>query len=443
MVLIGDLDVVDHSVHHYRQRFNDDERYQEERMKGSYIVNTVPPSWNSHVKDSRHVYLERQYSVRTCYYNYTDRPINIVERSGIPMPYLPDPRKDVESRIGVVIRREVFFDGVAEVQRSLHGFSQMQPLKSDEAMKAQAYITRLLRPQFRNMTKYGMNLVTEYFIPLSDLQGEAAGCLYHHATDVLISLMSMENTPRHPASSEYIEFHTRTLLQAPEQGQNDVIFIMRYVSDDPQALPKYVQVAGKVLTLRPERNHPSKLTQVQSRDKRSETIDELASEYIEVIYSASVDTNDPATTGMRIRRIGLDDAKANYGVFDSYQDIAVEKHVFESQLRKLKDKSDQLSLDLQREKREADEKLRLAQRAADDKLREKDLKITELEYTISELKRQESVRLELVSAAREQVIHKQKVKFEFGRFLMNVFTVVIGILPALFKLFGPRLVTAK
>ena len=443
MVLIGDLEVAQREVLHYRSNPSDDERRREEQIANTVVRDSVPPRWYGTGKDLRHTYYKRQYSTRTCYYNYTDKPIIVVERTGIPMIILPDTRKDAEERVGIVMRREIFFDNADAAQRTLHAFGQMTPLQGEAAIKAQAETSRLLRAEMRNVTRYGMTLSTDFFMPLYELDNNPDGYLYHHATDVLLSVRSLADTPRHPASAEYTEFFTRTLLNAPAQGQNDLTLILRYVTDDIHATPKYVQVAGKILTLKPELNHPSKLTEVTLRDKRPDVIDEMCSEYIEVIYSASVDTSNPNTTGMRIRRIGLDEARTTYGVFDSYQEIASEKDVFEAQLRRLKDKNDQLTLELQREKKDADQRIKQVERKTDDKIREKDLKIWELEYKVQELERQQAIHLEILQAKREQVVHKQKVKFEFAKFVINLITVAVGLLPAIFKIFGAKMAGAK
>jgi hypothetical protein len=443
MVLIGDLEMADRSLRHYRSISCDEDFRQEDSMAKTMVKDSVPPRWYGTAKDQRNVFYKRQYSTRTCYFNYTDKPINIIERSGLPMVYLPESRKDSANRIGIVLRHEVFFDNSDAALRTLHGFSQMTPLQGESAIQTQIELSRLLRNEIRHMTSYGATISTEYFVSLAELETSAEGYLYHHATDVLLSLRSVADTPRHPASSEYTEYLTRTLLSAPPLGRNDVTFILRYVTDDFHATPKYVQVAGKILVLKPEQGHPSKLTEVTLRDKRTEAVEEMCSEYIEVIYSAHVDSHDPNATGMRIRRIGLDEARTTYGVFDSYQEIASQKDIFEAQLRRLKEKNDQLSLELQREKREAEEKVKLVQRTCDDKLREKDLELSALQHELDQLKQHKELQLEQVREVREQQVHKQKVKFEFTKFLINIVTVVVGFLPALFKIFGARTALAK
>ena len=435
IVLAGDFDVVEPEMIQFGQSEEDTERELirthssalQFRGLGADItfVSDNPLSkenTRNGVLDDRRAYYRRQYGCRITYHNYTNQMLVIVERMGLPLVLLPDARTPETDTPSLVIRHELHFDNKEAMQRTLAALKHLAPIQGRELSKVQD----VLRREVRYTGGYGARAVLEYRITEEELLEAPDRTVYHHKADVVISLNGIEDPPRHPASSEYVQADMPWRNTAPT-CEDDIGVMLRYVSNDPEATPKYMRFANKVFTLKPQADHPSKLLAVAQRDKRAtNSVLEDRYDYIEFLYPARIDTNDPKTAGVRCTRIPLDEARSLYGIFDTYQDVTNPHDALETANRRLKDKLDFTEQENKRLTREFTEKLA-------DKDREYLQKIKDLETGMADLKREQAIKIEQLKEQREGQSHRQKVNFELAKFLMNLVAIVLGLIPLFMK----------
>jgi hypothetical protein len=379
----------------------------------------------SSVRENREAYYKRQFGVRTTYHNYTSHPVVIIERLGMPKVLHPDARSDGHGP-SVVIRQEHHFDDKDVLLRTLQAVKRMVPIQGRE-LKG---MLDVMRAEAGTVGKYGCRMVIEYRVEEDEIINTIEQTVYHHKADIVISMKDAEGAPKHPASCEFVETQSPVFNTAPTNA-DDIGLMLRYVSNDPEATPKYMRFANKIFKLIPQSDHPSKLLAVARRDKKQDdTVLEDRYDYIEFLYPARVDSDNPTTQGIRCTRVSLDDAKSLYGVFDTFQDISNPHEVLETTNRRLKDKLDLSELENKRLTRENADKMLTAQRDAEDKLREARHKIEELEID-------QASRIERLKEQREVVVHKQKVSFETIKFVMNMAAIVVGLIPLIMKLKAP------
>lgn len=417
-IMVGELEVTDPTVFFYGKEdalHDEDERREFIRNYGAQPARPLYDGAPTRVIDdcpsNRY---KRQYSQRLTFLNYTNTTLTVIDRLGMPMIVEPDFRRPTQkTEAHVVIRRELFFTGAAEAERTTMALFSSQPLHGRDLQKIHAALKRDGKKSRSN----GFVIYMDYEVLETDLEA-ANGCIYHHKTDVILSTLAPDDTPRHPASSEFVETNSELFALRP-LGQDDLSLLLRYVSADPEAKPKYMRFANKVFKLSPEPNHASKLMSVVTRKGGSVQLEEHA-EYIEFVYPSRLDTDDPKDTGVRCTRIPLDEAKVLYGIFDNAHDVIEPHDALESVNRRLKDAKDGLEVELKRQKTAHAEELQIAKRTYDE--------------TIAEIKREKDIQAERLKTQREIQAHKQKMDFETAKFAINVITIVVGMIPLILKL---------
>ena len=379
----------------------------------------------SGVNDLRTGHYKRQLGTRLTYYNYTEGPIVVYERSGIPMLLNPDTRRSGYGEPCVVIRKEILFDDKEVAERTLKAIRSLGDIASADMRQVRNH----LAAELRLIGIYGYRLELEYAITARDLQ-KNGGAVYHHKTDVVVSILDLRETPKHPGSSEVVNLGA--LRSIVPNLEDDVNVVVRYIDQDPHARPLYLCVAGKVLELIPQQAYPTKLLEVASKNKRPDATDVEAGAYVEFIHTAKVDGG--ARGEIVYSRVSVDEAKASYGLFESRGDAINSKASMEATIRQQKQIIDGQEAAFKDRLADAQRVQRDQLLALQDKLREREQQLEAKAVEIQDMRRNRAAEAEEIKERREGQVHKQKMTFETVKFVISIATLLLGMIPLILKL---------
>ena len=409
---VGDLDLLDAAVEYYVEDEHTNQSIKSNKYSGIRTINGVIfPGIKS--EDDRSEFRNRQFGTRFSYHNYSNRDVLVVDRSNLIVTIKPE-RTYFDEPHKLIIRKEYHFETQAVASQAYQNVGALNTLHGNE-------LTKML-PHLGTEPPYCMKgrcISVEYVVLLSDIEN-ADGELFHLPTDTLISLLSVKETNKHPASPEYID----SKIQYPScypATDNDVGIIFRYITDNTKALPKYLRICNKVFKLEPQHFNPAKLMDVTLKDKTTEL--RTASEYIECLYPTKIDALRSKTKGYRCNRISLSDAKEKYGIFDTIEEANAPLANVEKVEQRLRDKIEQLELDQKQQQREHKDKLRHV---------ENDLRAKQSEF--DDLKRSKQAQTEKQKEMNEQASYQRKNHFEFFKFILGTVTAMLAIVPILLKL---------
>lgn len=375
------------------------------------ITSGTPKPILSGTFDDRSIDYKRQYGTRLTVHNYTSKPIVTIDRVGLPVVIEPELRQSGLDKPCVLIRKEMHFDNDDVCKRVHDTLIGMGQLHCPELKELQPV---LVRPGTRG--RFGRKIGMEYIIREMDLDNPQEA-VFHYKTDLVIAWYRPGNLPTHPSSAQYIAPLDMEVPGRP-QTDDDVTVRMRYVSNNPNALPKYVRFANKTFQLTPQFEDPAKLVAVKNRDKRIkdlEYVEEL--EYIEFLYPSCIDTKDPKIKGHRCVRLTLEDARMYHGVFDTLAEANAPAETYENRIRLAKEKADLQDLEYRRRENEHKER------------------VAALEKQNSDLKQEQQVKLEKIKERRESELHRQRMSFESAKFGFSVAATILGLVPVAIKIY--------
>lgn len=369
--------------------------------------------------DFRSGFYARQIATRVTYHNYTGVQIVVYERDGVPLLLKPDGRTSGYDEPCVVIKKDYIFEEKEDVIRTLAAIKSLGELSSFDLKQIKAQLEK----DIKSVGIYGYRLETEYKINASEMNN-SGGTIYHRKTDAIISILPLDQVPKHPHSSEAIylsEF--RGVLADPKDELN---ILLRYVDHDDSAQPLYINFANKVFELRPQKDHPDK-TVIAGKNQANLT-ERPSNSYIEFIHT------DFTSDGFSYVRFSPENDKAAYGIFDSYGEAINVRASLENTIRQQK----QLIDSLEAAHKSAINKLEKEHADAisdyKDKMRVKENTIINKDAKIADLQRDSDNRNEYIKYKREDQTHQQKTTFEVVKFAISVMTMLIGIIPLVLKL---------
>ncbi len=361
--------------------------------------------------DDRSIDYKRQYGTRFSVHNYTLKPIVVIDRIGLPVVIEPELRTSGLERPCVLIRKEMHFDSDDICKRVHDTITELGTLHCPELKELQPI---LMRPGSRG--RFGRKVGMEYIIGESDLENPEQA-VFHYKTDLVIAYYQPGNLPMHPQSAQRIPSLDMDVPGYP-QGEQDVTVRMRYVSNNPRANAKYIRIANKTFQLNPQIEDPAKLVAVRGRDKKSKEMEyreEL--EYVEFLYPACIDTNDPRVKGHRCVRLTLEEAKLYHGVFDTLAEANASTETYENRIRLAREKADLQELEYRRRENEHKER------------------VASLEKQLNDLKQEQHIRVEQLKERRETNLHEQKVRIEHVKFGIGIATAIVGMIPLALKIY--------
>lgn len=409
---VGDLDLLDAEIEFYNtdEKTHRDNKEQQGKYRQTQHGVLFPVITSI---DDRSVFYKRQYGTRTSYHNYSSHDILIIDRLNLPVTIVPD-NTYIDGPQKLIIRKELYFDSQEIATKAYQNVSAFNAVQGNELLKLIPHLGKQIQH-----TLFGRCISLEYIIMLSDIE-RADGELFHIPTDTLVSILDIKLTNKHPASPEYVS----SKLHYPDcypSTENDVGIIFRYITDDNNALAKYIRVGNKVFKLMPQFLNPAKLMEVLAKDKTTEL--KVASEYIECFYPTKIDALRSETTGYRCNRISLQEAKEKYGIFDSIEEANAPLLIIEKAEQRLRDRIEQLELDQKHQQREHRDKLRQA---------ENDLRAKQAEF--DELKKSKQAQTEKQKDVNEHASYQRKSHFEFFKFIIGSVAMLLSIIPVILKL---------
>lgn len=422
-VMLGELDVIDPELSFYSKiphlHENDEARKYVERLASqrAYVVSGFKNIELLPALDNRNVQYRRQYGSRITYHNYTNRELVFMDRTGIPVLVAPEIRKSGLDYPCVIIRKELHFENDVVATAAHEGIREMSPIHCPELKR----VAPLLITE-RGLHTYGRKVALEYVVTEEEIDNDKQS-VYHFKTDTLIYIKGLVDPPVHPHCAQYFAPISPQLPHYPK-GERDTEVVMRYVSPDPNARPKYIRVANKTLAIHPELECPVKFIAVKSRDKKGNVeVPIEAAEYIEILYPTSADTGNPKSLGFRCTRVTVEEAKQYYGVFDTEAEAYQAGETYESRIRLAKERADLAELEHKRAVNELKTKILNLEAELAFKGRQLD-----------QIKLDGGAYAEKVKERRETAAHKQRMNMEYFKFGATITTTLLGLVPLIMKI---------
>lgn len=423
-VRIGDFDVISTTVEHYTTQAETHEKNKAAALSQRYRQHSQFVSLSGErsvelprVLDDRSVYYHRQFGVKTTIHNYTNRPLLVLERIGLPVVIQPERRLSGHSDPCVIIRVERHFDSDSTCRSAYDLINKMGTIHGGEVKSIQPLLIRNAG-QYR----FGRKIAIEYRLSEADLDNPTQ-TLYHQSTDLLLSFMVDDVGVTHPYSPQHcdpIVFDDKVY----DGGNKDLRVVIRYFTGNPNATPLYIRIANKTFAIEPEEASMPRLIDVSKRDKEEPSRYEEVSEYVEVFYPTRCEIKGAPTAGYRCSRISLEQARDYYGIHATAEEATNVMSTAEGRIRMLK------------------EQLELAKAESARKLQAQQVEIDELKATNGSIKREfeqakkeNELAVEDLKLKRENQTHSQRMNLESFKFTATVATSILALAPLIVKLY--------
>lgn len=357
--------------------------------------------------DDRKIDYQRQYGLRFSFHNYTNLDIVVVDRLGLPVTIRPE-RRRAETIGTFVVRKEMYFDDASVAHQAYRNIMSLGQLQGFE-------LTRLAPELGREVSghRFGRCLSLEYVISEAEIR-KGDGRLYHLPTDLVLSFLSAVDTIRHPCSPEFSQDYERFIPNYPD-GLNDVRVAFRYISANIRAQPKWVRIGAQVFMLRPELCEPAKLVTVPVGKDKTPTDVEL-SEYVELVYPATLDATRDGVIGYRCHRFSLDQAKDQLNIYDTLEDARNPGQVVERE--KQQHKNELTALAAKNAERE---------KTLQDKLDDRDSDLRKQKVTMDDLRRARDLEIERIREDNEKATHSRRISSENIKLITVLVTAIVTL----------------
>lgn len=239
------------------------------------------------------------------YINHTHLPVTVSRRDGLPMVVGPT-RSSITSDF--IIRRVLVLKTLS-LQSAVAALTAMSDVNNKELEE--------LKRCFKHVGAHHReaSIMLDYAVSVKDMQSKG-GSVYHYQLDVALSFNDAVTAPAHPYSHRFANVggFGETHRYADQKELNLKI---RYVDHSPTACKKYINIAGKVFALTPQKDAPYGRISARVAGKATERI---YPDYLEVYYSANADPNVVDNTGVGHMRVAIEEAKETIGLYGTYDD---------------------------------------------------------------------------------------------------------------------------
>lgn len=260
-----------------------------------------------------------EFTINSYYINNTSIDINIGKREGILFTIGSDP--SIINPV-FIIRNILTFKRTA-LKSVIRYLSSLSNINAEELTTIKNKLSKI---DGYSETK----IMIDYSIPLEDIKNTLEQTVYHYQTDTIISTKKLLEVPKHPffgtlGNQNYlgnvvalnkVNYNSLTdtgITNKYEYGNLDSFHLrIRYVDHSPTASIKYINMFGKVYCLFPEKSTPGKLI-YKNKDVK-------LLNYIELAYTSKNDSNDSNVSGVNIKRLSLEEAVKEIGLYDSFID---------------------------------------------------------------------------------------------------------------------------
>jgi hypothetical protein len=161
------------------------------------------------------------------------------------------------------------------------------------------------------------SISVDFPITVDELNKYKDTTVYHYQTDALISLKSSTEIPAHPFSNRFLDISSFG-IQNDYVNQTEFNLKIRYVNHDTDCTPKYLNLAGQVFVLLPQKDAPFRTISYKQKD--GTRIEKTYSDYIQLFYSSRNDPSNNIKKGLVSTKYTLEEAKERFCLYDTYID---------------------------------------------------------------------------------------------------------------------------
>lgn len=352
------------------------------------------------------------FSYRWCFDNRTSLTITVVDRNGIPVRVPPNPKRSYADN-KFYIQKQIFFHHGEVANSVIEDMKVLKKAHSHEYAKAANVFSRRVA-----IGKWVNVIVTQYEVNQSELEARN-GLLYHYNTDLLLSTIGVQSDTIHPYAPENIR--APNMPSEYDASELDLVTCFRFVTNDPDERPKYVNVGGVLMKLYPQMGHPARTVE---SDGKNASVD--ASRYIEFLFPDKATTSGNGHSNrIKIRRYALtDDSKdtKSLAIFDTLEEATQSSTESNKINAKLSKRIDDLEQEITRNKRIHEDKVAMLEKEIRDKAEEN-----------ATLKKKHGVEEEKIKQAREKESHEKKIHSENTKGLMGIISGLLALVPLIFK----------
>lgn len=258
------------------------------------------------VNDMRKQMDSTEFEEQYYYINNTHRPITIMKRDGVAITI---DHKHSYTCADFTVRRVMKLKGMA-LQTAVACLTSMTDLETEELSELKRCLCNVDYKSHSEAT-----VMLDYVITPKDI-ADKGGTVYHYKLDLLVSTKPTPLTIMHPYSARFRNigpFGNTTEYK----HQEELNVKIRLVDHSPTACKKYINIAGKIFCLTPQKDAPASTITSKINGKRTEKV---YNDYLEVFYSAKNDPELVNNFGVGHKRVSIEEAKESMALYDSYTD---------------------------------------------------------------------------------------------------------------------------
>lgn len=248
------------------------------------------------------------YKEEIYYINNTYKNVSVMGRNGLAfsVPYV----SSCTSR-EFIIKKVIKLKGFS-LTSAISSIQSLTDIDDAELQEIKSCLINVDRNDY-----HGAAIMVDYPITVEDLK-DKGNTLYHYQTDLLLSFSEPTNMDKHPYCSGFLNIGTFGITN--EYGnQQELNLKIRYVNHTPNASAVYLNLAGKVFTVYPQKDGPCK--RITIRKPNEKTIERVYDDYIQLFYTSKCDPDITFNSdGVSSTRMTLAEAKEKIGVYTSYTD---------------------------------------------------------------------------------------------------------------------------
>lgn len=240
------------------------------------------------------------------YINNTYKPITVTKRDGLAITIS---HKTSHSSCDFIIRRVLKLNGMA-LESAAACLRNMADLDTEELAELKRCLCNVDYHSYSEAT-----VMLDYVVTSKDLANKG-GVIYHYKLDTLISTQDVSAGNTHPYSTRFknIGAFGNTLEY---KNQEELNIKIRLVDHSPTACKKYINIAGKIFCLTPQKDAPAASITAKINGKRTE---KRYNDYLEIFYSAKRDPELINNVGVGHKRVALEEAKETACLYETYAD---------------------------------------------------------------------------------------------------------------------------
>lgn len=247
-----------------------------------------------------------EFDERYYYINNTHKPITIMRRDGVGITVS---HRNSYTSCDFTVRKVIRLKGMA-LETAVSYLRSMADLDTEELCELKRALCSVEYHSYSEAT-----VMLDYVITLNDLCAKK-GSVYHYKLDLMVSTDDAMTMPAHPYSCKFKNIGAFGIKREYD-NQPELNLKIRLIDHSPTACKKYINIAGKVFCLTPQRDAPSAKIVGNIGGKRTE---KKYDNYLEILYSAKNDPQVHDRSGIGFMRVALEHAKEAMGLYDTYAD---------------------------------------------------------------------------------------------------------------------------